>query len=76
MDLPLLIRKLEEASQYADRAWKEDRHYPFLDLSLVCEEAAKRLREIQYPSYIMAGVDLDLQLTPGGYIQYNDAPNR
>ena len=45
MDLPLLIRKLKDASQYADQAWKEERVYPFLDLSLLCEEAAKQLEK-------------------------------
>lgn len=46
MDLQLLIRKLKDASQYADRAWKEDREYPFLDLSLLCEEAAKEIHRL------------------------------
>ena len=73
MDLPLLIRKLKDASQYADRAWKDDRHLPFLDLSLVCEEAAKALESVP----LMVSVDLpELKLTPGGYIQYSDASNR
>ena len=43
MDLQLLIQKLKDASQYADQAWKEDRAYPFLDLSIICEEAAEWL---------------------------------
>ena len=47
MDLPLLIRKLKDASRYADLAWKEDREYPFLDLSLICEEAAEWLTAFQ-----------------------------
>ena len=79
MDLKQLIQKLEDASRYADRAWKEDREYPFLDLSLVCEEAAKRLREVQYPPFIMASEGLDeasfRNANWPGYIQF-DAPNR
>ena len=43
MDLQLLIQKLKDAAQQADQVWKEERVYPFLDLSLICEEAAKRL---------------------------------
>ena len=47
MDLPLLIRKLEEKSRYAELAW-QDSHYEsgaleLLDLHLVLKEAAKRL---------------------------------
>ena len=46
MDLPLLIRKLEEKSGYAELAWRDDWEPEFLDLHLVLKEAAEQIQTL------------------------------